>query len=333
MAAGRFSRVDEGRHAANLGAGLIAACAALILGTVWFLPTRPGDRLSALALTAGAVVITVGLLRLPWERLPKEALLVFPALGLVGMTLGAFLTKGISPAYTGFFTVAVFFLAMTQSERVTMLAIPILLPCWMVCQGGFSATTAVKTPVTVGIWLLIGHNLARGRAANEMRIKGLVHAASTDPLTGLASRGELSYVLDSAGAGDAVVLLDLDGFKAVNDHSGHRAGDDVLAELGACVRTVLRATDQAVRYGGDEVMLLLPGASAAGVDILLKRLRLEWTRADRPTFSAGVAVRGAEPPVSTLHRADEALYEAKQRGRDRWSHAPASERAQLKVVR
>lgn len=333
MAVGRFVRADEGRRGANLGAGLVAACSALILGTVWFLPTRSNDRTSALALTAGAVVVATGLSRLPWERLRREALLAFPILGLVAMTVGALLTTGISPAYTGFFTVAIFYISVTQSERLTLLAIPVFLPCWMVCEGGFSATTAVKMPVTVGIWLLIGHHLARHRAAEELRMKRLVHAASTDPLTGLASRGELSYVLEAATGGDAVVLLDLDGFKAVNDSSGHRAGDDVLAAFGSCVRSVLRPSDLAVRYGGDEVMLMLPGATPAGVDIVLERLRLEWGRDDRPTFSAGVALRGDEVPSATLQRADEALYVAKQRGRDRWSYAPSGERAQLTVVR
>lgn len=333
MTAGRFTRADEARHAANLGAGLIAACAALIVGTVWFLPTKPVDRMSALALTAAAVVLTVGLSRLPWERLPSVSLLTFPALGLVGLTVGAFLTKGISPAYTGFFTVAIYYVAITQSERITLLAIPVFLPCWVVCQGGFSATTAVKMPVAAGIWLLIGHDLARRRAVNDARIKGLEHAASTDPLTGLASRGELSYVLEGTAVGDALVLLDLDGFKSVNDLSGHGAGDEVLADFGLNVRRVLRSSDVAVRYGGDEVMLRLRGASTVGVDVMLERLRLEWMRDGRPTFSAGVAVRGGEPPAATMQRADQALYEAKQCGRDRWSHAPTADRAQLKVVR
>jgi diguanylate cyclase (GGDEF)-like protein len=333
MAAKRFDHASENRQAVHLGVGLITACSALILSTIWFLPTTAGGRSLALAVTAGSLVISVSLAKLPWERLPTEALLVFPGLGLAGMTLGASFSKGVSPAYAGLFTLAVFYVATTQSLRLTMAAVVVCLPLWVFCEGGFSATIGVRTPITLVIWVLIGHSLAQRKAANDKRIEGLVHAASTDPLTGFGSRSELARVLHKTEPGDAVVLLDLDGFKQVNDSRGHQAGDEILSDFGKIVRTVLRSADAAVRYGGDEVMLLLPGTAAGGAGVLLERLRDSWSRADRPTFSGGIAVRGEEEPTVTLLRADKCLYDAKGRGRNRWSFAVDADRTQLRVVR
>jgi len=252
---------------------------------------------------------------------PGAAHLSGPSLGIAGITTSALLNLGITPAYTGFFTVAIFFIGSTQSERVTLASISIALPCWVVCQGGLTATVAVKVPVTVGVWVLIGSTLARRATRSNALTKELIRAAATDPLTGLASRGELTRLLGLIEEGDAVVLIDLDEFKALNDVRGHQAGDAALAAFGTIVREVLRAGDVAIRYGGDEILLVLTRAGSAGADAMLERLCARWSGVDHPTFSAGVAVCNHSTPTETLRRADEALYEAKQRGRNRWSHA------------
>jgi diguanylate cyclase (GGDEF)-like protein len=162
---------------------------------------------------------------------------------------------------------------------------------------------------------------------------GLVEAATVDTLTGLASRSEFQAVLDAVQAGDALVLLDLDCFKEFNDRQGHQAGDELLADFGRAIGSVLRSSDIAVRYGGDEVMILASRAGSDGADALLSRLARAWEEQERPTFSAGVAVRADEQPAETLHRADKALYSAKAAGRDHWSHAAARDTMQLRVVR
>ena len=127
--------------------------------------------------------------------------------------------------------------------------------------------------------------------------------------------------------------MDLDGFKQVNDSRGHPAGDDILSDFGRIVRTMLRGADVAVRYGGDEVMLVLPATAVEGAGAFLDRLRASWSRPDRPNFSGGIAVRGEEEPTVTLLRADKCLYDAKGRGRDCWSFAPDVDGTQLRVVR
>jgi len=115
------------------------------------MPITVNGRSVALAFVGVGMVISVALSKLAWERLPVQALLIFPALGIVGITATALLNLGITPAYTGFFTVAIFFIGSTQSERVTLASILIALPCWVICQGGLTATVGVKVPVTVGV--------------------------------------------------------------------------------------------------------------------------------------------------------------------------------------
>ena len=133
--------------------------------------------------------------------------------------------------------------------------------------------------------------------------------------------------------GDAVILLDIDHFKSVNDEQGHRAGDLVLAAFGHAVRTALRTADQAIRYGGDEVLVTVPGGGQVGAEAMLNRLRDRWTSFSYPTFSAGVAIHIGGPGQETMDRADKALYIAKRTGRDRWHlHEEPQRAADLRIV-
>jgi len=310
--------LDERRRGAYLGTAISAACSVLVLGTVWFLPATGRDQWVAVGVASLALVASLVMNQLPWQRWPAGALLAYPVLGAVAITSVALLTTGISPAYAGFFTVGIYFIALTQSRRVMLASIALALPCWMVSQGGFSATVGVKMPITVGIWVLISLTLAERRASNAARIRGLVEAASTDALTGLTSRSELARALDRASEGDVLVIVDLDSFKAINDQRGHQAGDTILADFGAAVREVLRATDVALRYGGDEFLFVLGHTDAAGAESILDRLRARWERPDRPRFSAGIAVHTGAKASDTLRSADEALYLAKAEGKDGW---------------
>jgi diguanylate cyclase (GGDEF)-like protein len=120
-----------------------------------------------------------------------------------------------------------------------------------------------------------------------------------------------------------VVLGDLDHFKVINDVDGHQAGDAVLREIAYRWRTTLRAYDLAYRLGGEEFIVLVPGATEAEALGLAERLR-EAIRGEpiagrQVTMSFGVAVSGAGGfDLDTQYgRADAALYEAKDAGRDR----------------
>jgi diguanylate cyclase (GGDEF)-like protein len=146
----------------------------------------------------------------------------------------------------------------------------------------------------------------------------LTEVSMRDELTGVGNRRHAVGLLDSLQAGDAVVLIDLDNFKDVNDTDGHAAGDAVLVALAHHLRSCVRDADLIARYGGEEFVVVLREAGTHALHTT-ERLLEEWRRGrPRTTYSAGVAVHGPETkPSLTLARADAALYAAKRMGRDR----------------
>lgn len=156
---------------------------------------------------------------------------------------------------------------------------------------------------------------------------------SRDPLTGATNRGRLltelreQQALVRRGLQEcALVMVDLDHFKEVNDRHGHAAGDAVLRRTAACLQAELRAYDQLYRYGGEEFLLLMPESTVDAASTLAERLRsiVETNPVPhngeeiRVTASFGVAALEAGPPVEeSIDRADKALYRAKEAGRNR----------------
>jgi diguanylate cyclase (GGDEF)-like protein len=156
--------------------------------------------------------------------------------------------------------------------------------------------------------------------------------STLDPLTGLFNRNALEQrlaELDGApcdgrkgGQSHALLLCDLDHFKRVNDQLGHAAGDAVLQDVAYTMRSVLRAGDSIYRIGGEEILVVLPGASEKDAVAVAERLR-QAVRKRRPvgvgvTISIGAAVTKPDT-VNTddlVARADAALYSAKANGRD-----------------
>jgi diguanylate cyclase (GGDEF)-like protein len=158
------------------------------------------------------------------------------------------------------------------------------------------------------------------RGADERR--SLMRAASLDPLTGLVDRrGAVAAIENAArrppGNQVALLLIDLDGFKDVNDTRGHLAGDGVLQEVSAALRTAARSDDVVARWGGDEFVVVAelgPIRASALADRLRDKIRESDTGV---TASVGVAVR--ETPIDEtawLSRADSAMYTAKRLGGD-----------------
>jgi diguanylate cyclase (GGDEF)-like protein/PAS domain S-box-containing protein len=169
----------------------------------------------------------------------------------------------------------------------------------------------------------------------------LRHLADHDPLTGLFNRRrfeeELADRLAHAaryGEGGAVLLLDIDNFKSVNDSLGHPTGDAVIRGVAELMQEQMRETDVLARLGGDELAVLLPHADEQRARLVAEKL-VDTVRSHRSTFvgerlrvtiSVGVAViskPGAQTAEELMVEADQAVYEAKGAGRDRFRvHEP-----------
>ena len=157
----------------------------------------------------------------------------------------------------------------------------------------------------------------------------ITRIAATDHLTGLANRRCFYDALDKAVSLArrhrtplALVSLDLDGLKRVNDYEGHEAGDEALTSLAAVLIELCRAEDLPARLGGDEFCVLLPGLELGGARGFAERA-LEAVRSCEALAQRGVTVSGGiaawtpdEPPEGFLRRADQALYVAKRGGGD-----------------
>jgi diguanylate cyclase (GGDEF)-like protein len=154
--------------------------------------------------------------------------------------------------------------------------------------------------------------------------------AATDPLTGLGNRRLVEDALARAAAqaqrtgdGFAVVMIDVDRFKSVNDTFGHEAGDALLVAIANALDDETREYDVVGRRGGDEFIVLLPGLDAGGAAIAMERCRARIARLAlgtppvSATASFGVAATppsGSYDPVALLRAADQAVYDAKARG-------------------
>lgn len=158
----------------------------------------------------------------------------------------------------------------------------------------------------------------------------LEHVAQTDSLTGLLNRGAFEVVLrrdlqrcHRSGSTVAVMLIDLDYFKQVNDSFGHAVGDRVLRRISSALTAHTRPSDVLSRYGGEEFVVLLREAGVDDAHAAAERIRSEvQALEDLPegvnlTASIGVAVNlPGEAPDELLGRADEALYRSKKEGRN-----------------
>jgi diguanylate cyclase (GGDEF)-like protein len=188
------------------------------------------------------------------------------------------------------------------------------------------------------LWIL--SLIAESMLARDYSNETLLRFAFTDFLTGLKTRGFFEQQLDlelaraeRRGTPVAVLMIDIDHFKRLNDTHGHQAGDLVLRDLAAILTHDLREIDTAARYGGEEFILLLPETDLQGATLVAQRLRRAVEQANFITGSRAVAGDGVEHVTISigvalfpedarfkhdlLEASDGALYEAKAQGRNR----------------
>ncbi len=167
----------------------------------------------------------------------------------------------------------------------------------------------------------------RDRDELERKHENLRQLARHDPLTGLLNRVALNELMSRAEIREwtqhndyGLLLLDIDHFKKINDTYGHLHGDGVLRAVADAVRASIRTGDLALRYGGEEVLIILPSTQPVGIREVAQRIREhigDMQLVHPVTVSMGMAMgpAGAEPQA-VFERADQALYRAKAQGRD-----------------
>jgi len=321
-----------------------------IVFTIAFPPRHALESVITIALCGGLIAIASGLV--VTRHSPAWLWAAYPFMAITFITVMDVITRDASVTAQVFFFFPVLY-AGAQLRRTAAIA---------VCTASIAGEAVVSLLVASGgkaradlafvaaALATAGVLLLHADARNDRLIEQLEKQAAVDPLTGLMTRRVLDTAVKSAldGAGDtagtAMLLMDVDKFKTINDVHGHPAGDSVLQQLAGILLGLSRNDDLVSRLGGDEIAVLLPGCplevAALRAEKILEAVRMhafdvtDHTLAGHHertclsvTLSIGVAhlsTRGRE--LRTLYTAaDTALYEAKRQGRDRVAVAPEAD--------
>jgi diguanylate cyclase (GGDEF)-like protein len=313
--------------------GFLYLAGGVMVGMSLLLPhPTSAQELGLEVIVAGVFLIGAGMIRFS-RSFSVAAVHLSIALGSATISLAIYLAGGGAAGFGSMFIWVVLVSAYFFPGRRATAHLAWLLAC-------FGATLAVLPPGEAfspfGRWLMtafalgIASSLTSWLASGVRREIGtrehleaeLRHLAEHDSLTGLANRRRLEAELERelarakrSGTTVCLALLDLDGFKDFNDRNGHMAGDELLRGLAGAWRISLRASDLLGRFGGDEFIAMLPECGLPeGVEVVERLRQLAWGEV---TCSAGLAVSVAGDDVaSLLGRADQALYDAKGKGRD-----------------
>ena len=193
----------------------------------------------------------------------------------------------------------------------------------LITAGKDAEIVRIAAIASILLFLLILFRMAGLLNQTRRQAEVLETLSLTDPLTGAGNRRRLEQELqreisrsERSGNSLSLAFLDLDYFKHYNDRHGHTAGDALLQELVTRWRNALRPTDLLARFGGEEFVVVLPDTDVDNARVVLERLRAQVPFGQ--TCSAGIAVfRPGDIPDRLIGRADHALYQAKQTGRNR----------------
>jgi len=310
----------------------------------------PTNRAAIYALGGAAALLVIllhELLPRRWRGRFAVGLEVLAALvlasGLVWLTGGA-----SSPFVFTYHLVAVA-AALTMGSRLAVLvtaaaSVAYLGQLTLDPSLGASNGELLRVGINLGsLWLLA--YLAGVYASSERRARARVlELSQTDALTGLFNRGQLFPTLEQevqrtrrSGRGFCVLMIDLDGLKAINDSMGHLRGDEVLRSVGRVITGSIRGVDSAYRYGGDEFLILLPETEFIGAYVVAEKIRegVEeiadslGTDAGSTSVSVGLVSHPEDGSSSEelMIAADRAMYQAKSLGKNQISGNPRPRRS------
>jgi diguanylate cyclase (GGDEF)-like protein len=278
-------------------------------------PDGVGVRLVALSLGAGSFWGIAALTLSPAASLPHQAMLAVVLISVTALWLPVF---AVAPKIFWLF------------------AVPAVLPMvYALLTSPPSAQAAMGSLLLAAVVVLaiVAHTIHQVLRAGANARRSLYHQATHDALVGLVNRGELDRrlrVLDATGSQYALLFIDLDHFKEVNDTGGHAVGDELLRNVAVILSEVIRCGDTAARVGGDEFAIVMRDCYAHDASriaaTILERIAGLAIPGDagthRVTASLGIACSARQCSVGrTLAAADRACYVAKHGGRNRFAIA------------
>ncbi|OLC76894.1 MAG: hypothetical protein AUH83_05585 [Deltaproteobacteria bacterium 13_1_40CM_4_68_19] len=309
-------------------------------GSVW-LTWWLGDAVGDLVVAPGLVLWSARR-RVRWTRNRiLEAAVLFPCLSLAGLTIfGGLFPSEIKNQPLAFLCVPFFIWAafrFGQREAATAILVLSGIAIWGTLHG--FGPFVQRTPnesllllqAFIGVMAVMTLSLAAVVSERRSVEEQLRHLALSDSLTGLANHRQLMHVLDGEIKRSrrtqrpfAILFLDVDGLKKINDRHGHLVGSQALRRVAEALRASSRVVDTAARFGGDEFTLILPESGAAAARLVAGRISERLTldgEMPEVSVSVGLAVypRDGETVDALLGMADGTLYESKARGAARSS--------------
>lgn len=319
---------------------------AIVLLGVGISGSFAADQAPIFLLGAGAVLAVVAfheLLRPGQRTRPVRFVELVVAIALIGGLLA--LTGFASSPFAMLFALVAVAAALAHGPRAGLAAAGLATLAFglVLLADPALATYGPEDALRLSIGLVATWLLAFISIAYAERQRGAMRRAidlsRTDPLTGLFNRSQLFVTLDQevsrtrrSDRGFCVLMIDLDGLKAINDTGGHLRGDEVLRALGTVIRGSIRTVDSAYRYGGDEFVVLLPETDIVGAFVVAEKIRVG-------AEELGMSLGGAEPVTSVsiglvshpedgltaeelMNAADRAMYQAKSLGKNQISGNP-----------
>jgi len=317
--------------------------------------TFAANRTAIYALGGAAVVIVVVLHEMLPRRLRGRATVALEVVAALLLATGlVWLTGGANSPFVFTFDLLVVAAALTMGSQLALLvtaAASLAYVGQLLFDMRMPASNVdlLRLGINLGsLWLLA--YLAGVYASSERRVRARVlELSQTDPLTGLFNRGHLFPTLEQevqrtrrSGRGFCVLMIDLDGLKAINDSLGHLKGDDVLRAVGRIVTGSIRAVDSAYRYGGDEFLILLPETEFIGAYVVAEKIRegVEEIGESLATEVASTSVsiglvshpEDGATPEELMVAADRAMYQAKALGKNQISGNPRPRRTPQRLL-
>jgi diguanylate cyclase (GGDEF)-like protein len=316
-------------------------CAAAAVDVALY--AQPSRRIALAAILLAAVVGAAGMGLLPWKRIVRSrwrepAFLAWSLSNVATITLFGFINDTPNSALSLLFFVPIVFVSTTYPLRsvIAVSAASIVAYFAVALHAGSTPDFVLMFAAVLGSTALMGAWQAR----NHDRVREeLARVSRTDPLTGCLNRRgfqeratEAIRAATASGEPLAVILVDLDGFKQVNDTAGHAAGDTVLSQTASRLAGAAGARDLIGRLGGDEFAVLMHGVDELTVAAAARRLEAALSDVTRASAGSAVLPLHGTTLDALIAWADRRLYEVKVRRRHESTRSAAMTLAEIELA-